>query len=538
MSGQYDGDGGRSQRRTPLQFRNRPALLPSGSDETVGLRREPWKVLIADDDHDVHAVSRMLLKDFSFEGRRLNFVSAYSGADACNMIVEHPDTAVLLLDVVMETDHAGLDVVRNIRGPLGNSFVRIILRTGQPGQAPEKTVVEEYDINDYKEKTELTAQKLATAVMAALRSYRDLRHLESSRKGLEQIICAAPTLFEHQSLRRFAIGVLTQLTALLNLGQDALYLKAPASGFAAIRNVDEYEIVAGTGIYEQRLGDTVRQVVPADVLARLLGVAREQCTHVGEREYAGYFRTSTGCENIIYMQACHRFSEIDVRLLQVFSTNLGVAFDNISLSRELADTQTEIIQTLSEVVETRSGDTSLHTLRVGRCARLLGEKLGLSEAEVEILRQTAPMHDLGKVGISDVILNKPGSLTPDEYRQVKTHTILGHNILRRSARPILQVAAMICLQHHERWDGSGYPNGLAGEAIDIRSRIVGLADVFDAISHHRPYKRAWPAEDVRAYIVAQSGRQFDPAIAALMLANFDEFLMLRDEGGGGEQGTV
>ncbi|MBF0566937.1 MAG: hypothetical protein HQK89_17060 [Nitrospirae bacterium] len=146
-----------------------------------------WKVLIVDDEEEVHVMTRIVLNAFEFEGRPLNLISAYSGSDAKRLIVENPDTAVILLDVVMEKDHSGLDVIRFIREELKFGLVRIILRTGQPGQAPEEQVIVRYDINDYKEKTELTRARFFTAMISAIRAYRDLIIIESNRRGLEKI---------------------------------------------------------------------------------------------------------------------------------------------------------------------------------------------------------------------------------------------------------------------------------------------------------------------------------------------------------------
>ena len=155
----------------------------------------PWKVLIADDEPEVHEVTRLVLGSFRFEERPLTFLSAYSAAEAFELIQSQPDIAVLLLDVVMETEHAGLEIVRRIRQELGNHCVRIVLRTGQPGQAPEQDVISSYDINDYKEKTELTAARFQTTLFVALRSYRDLMTIESSKQGLEQVIDASADIF-------------------------------------------------------------------------------------------------------------------------------------------------------------------------------------------------------------------------------------------------------------------------------------------------------------------------------------------------------
>lgn len=149
-----------------------------------------WKVMIIDDDETVHEVTRLTLAGFSFEGRRLVLVSAFSAAEGARLLLAHPDTAVALVDVVMENDHAGLDLIRVIREQQKNRMIRLVLRTGQPGQAPEGSVTRLYDINDYKEKSELSAQKLNNVVLTSLRSYRDLMVLEAQQTGLQRMIDA------------------------------------------------------------------------------------------------------------------------------------------------------------------------------------------------------------------------------------------------------------------------------------------------------------------------------------------------------------
>ncbi len=509
----------------PLIFPSRARVAPAA---VAGAR--PWRVLIADDEPDVHSVTRLLLKDFAFAGRPLEFFSAQTAAETSAVMRAHPEIAVLLLDVVMESDHAGLDVVRVIRQDLGNADVRIVLRTGQPGYAPERQVVEDFDINDYREKTELTAQKLHTVMMSALRAYRDIRNLELSRRGLERIIGASGKLFEHQSLERFAAGALAQIAVLLSHYQGGLpgdgTLPLLVSGFAASRAPQGLVFLAGIGSFGGLVGVQPEGALPAPLRARLAEIGPERCCVAGERDFVGVFHSSTGGEELIYIESPQPFEEIDIRLLRVFSATLGFAFENVCLSRELTETSTEIVQTLSDVVETRSVDTSRHTARVGKSAYLLGKKFGLSEPQLEVLRLVAPMHDLGKVGIPDALLNKPGKLTTEEFACVKAHTTIGYNILKGSKRQLLNTAAEVCLQHHERWDGSGYPFGLKGTEIDILGRIVGLVDVFDAVSNDRPYKRRWPSDQVLEYIQGERGRQFDPALVDIFIANFDEFLTL------------
>ncbi|MCB1536823.1 MAG: DUF3369 domain-containing protein, partial [Rhodoblastus sp.] len=174
-----------------------------------------WKVAIIDDDRAVHDGTRFALYDYALNGDGIELVSAYSAAEGRELLRAHPDIAVILLDVVMESDRAGLELVNHIRRELRNEAVRIILRTGEPGQAPERQVIVDYDINDYKAKTELTADKLFTSLTAALRSHMQLRAMIETRRGLEIIIDATPTLFDFRSMQRLAEGVLTQVASLL-----------------------------------------------------------------------------------------------------------------------------------------------------------------------------------------------------------------------------------------------------------------------------------------------------------------------------------
>lgn len=502
-----------------LLFADEPEHITDGT-------HEGWKVLVVDDEEDVHRVTRLVFSDYEFEGRRLNLLSAHSGAEARELLNRHTDTALILLDVVMETERAGLDLVHYVRDVLKNHTIRIILRTGQPGQAPEKRVIIDYDINDYKEKTELTAQKLITSVTSALRSYRDLHTIERSRRGLEQIVEATGALFERQSLSRFVSGVLRQLTALLNMKEDSIYLQL--SSFAATSGTgDDYCILAATGEFENTIGQPLRAVLPKAVLSRLEAAVRARSSILEDGAYVGYFRTSNGSENLLYVDGIPELSALDKNLLGVFSANVAIAFDNIYLHEENLNTQKELVFALGETIETRSKETGNHVRRVAEYCRLLGELAGLDEDDVQLVWMTAPMHDLGKIGIPDAILSKAGKLTAEEWAVVQTHTTIGHTILKAPNCRVLNVAAVIALQHHERWDGSGYPHGLKGEDIHVFGRIVGIADVFDALGCRRAYKEPWPLDKIIGYITEQRGRQFDPRLVDLLINNVDSFAAIR-----------
>ena len=181
---------------------------------------------------------------------------------------------------------------------------------------------------------------------------------------------------------------------------------------------------------------------------------------------------------------------------------------------QLDEARFDLLKRLAVAGEFRDDETDHHAQRIGHTSALLASCLGLSAREVNRIRHTAPLHDIGKIAIPDAILLKPGRLTPEEFETIKTHPVVGARILGGSRSGLLRAAAQIAAAHHERWDGRGYPKGLAGEAIPLSGRIVAVADVFDALTHERPYKRAWPAEEAAAEIISQSGRQFDPTVVA------------------------
>jgi putative two-component system response regulator len=193
-------------------------------------------------------------------------------------------------------------------------------------------------------------------------------------------------------------------------------------------------------------------------------------------------------------------------------------------TRALEQSQLETLERLARAAELRDDDTGQHTYRVGRNSALLAQALGLSEHRVGAIRRAAPLHDIGKIGIPDKILLKPGKLTPEEFRLMKSHTTIGAALLEGSQSALTHLAERIALTHHERWNGSGYPQGLRGEGIALEGRILAVVDVFDALTHERPYKEAWPVEEAVVEITSQSGQQFDPAVVkAFLTLPFDEW---------------
>ncbi len=510
-----------------MQEENDNIVFAAEEDSSRHLGGNRWKLIIVDDDMEVHNVTKMVLADFTFEKKGMDIYSAYNSQEAMEIIGMHPDAAVILLDVVMEEEDSGLKLVQYIRKTLGNNQIRIILRTGQPGQAPEERIIVEYDINDYKEKTELTVQKLYTTIIAALRSYRDIMIIEHSKCGLEKIIESSANIFELQSMKEFATGVLTQLISILGLNQNSLYCRA--SSFAATRDSNNgFCILAATGEYYGYIDKNVECLADKSLYTLIDRAFKEKKNIFEDNKFLVYFQSKNNVENLIYMEGIEGMSKWDIDLVEIFSSNVSIAFDNLYLNKEVIDTQKEIIFTLGEIVEARSKETGNHVKNVAEYCKVLALGYGLTEEEAETIKLASPMHDIGKLAVPDSILMKPDKLTTDEFQMIKTHTTVGFEMLKNSNRDIMKAAVIIALQHHEKFDGTGYPYGLKDEDIHIFGRITALADVFDALGSERVYKKAWDLVDILEYIKEQRGRHFDPKLVDIFFDKLDVILKIKN----------
>lgn len=199
-----------------------------------------------------------------------------------------------------------------------------------------------------------------------------------------------------------------------------------------------------------------------------------------------------------------------------------------SLGKEIEETQREVIFTMGAIGESRSKETGNHVKRVAKYSKLLALYYGLNEKDAEMLQQASPMHDIGKVAIPDLVLNKPGPFTNDERIIMDTHVIIGYEMLKHSSRPLLKCAATIAYEHHEKYNGKGYPRALRGEQIHIYGRITALADVFDALGSDRCYKKAWSDDRIFTLFKEERGEHFDPKLVDIFFEHLDEFLDIRE----------
>ncbi len=234
-----------------------------------------------------------------------------------------------------------------------------------------------------------------------------------------------------------------------------------------------------------------------------------------------------GFESLELQDVAHKINLFNNQVLEQYEELKEKNHLLKELNEEIEATQREVINTMGNIAESRSKETAFHVQRVAAYAYLLAKKYGLSDAECELLQAAAPMHDIGKVGIPDNILCKPAKLDNDEFEKMKEHAQMGYEIFKNSNRPMLQAAAIIAHEHHERWDGKGYPQGLKEENIHIFGRIVAIADVFDALGTDRVYKKAWPIEEIIALMQNERAKQFDPILIDLLLENMDGILEIR-----------
>lgn len=488
--------------------------LPTASD--APLRHDPWVVLIVDDEPAVHEVTELVMSGFEMERRPLEFLHCYSAAQARTLLASRDDIALILLDVVMETEHAGLELARYIREDLRNLKVRIVLRTGQSGQAPEEHVIRDYDINDYKEKTELTRRKLITVFYAALRAYRDLLRIEQASAGLRRSIEAITRVSDSDNLRTFASALFEQLNYLLNLNGEGI-CASHLSAYTASSRDGQVRVLAATQAYSGLHTNEQIDNLPDAVRKAFHWALTEKASHHGERDFLGYYRTRSGNENTIYMVFPQPISDSARELLEIFSKNVAMTFDSLLMREEIEGAQRASTILLGLAIERQLDTTGSHASRAGDIAALLATHLGMTGREIEFMRQAMALHDVGKIGVPDTLLAQPGPLTPEQWDLMKTHAKRGFDLLCNSSSPVHRLGAIMAHEHHERWDGCGYPRGLAGEQIHLAGRIAALADVLDALVSASSFKAAWPLADAVAHIRAESGTHFEPRLVDLLL---------------------
>lgn len=374
----------------------------------------PWKVLVVDDEMDIHSMTQLGLKDFQFADRSLQIFQAMSGTEARDILRVEPNIAVALIDVVMETDDAGLQLVDFIRNELKYSLIRLIIRTGQPGMAPEREVIERYDIDDYKSKTELRADKLYTAIRVALKSYRDLATLDSNRKALKKILEAVPEFHHAQSLNQFFNGVLSQLIGLCNLGENSLISTVNSGLVITADKQHQVTVQSGTGRFapteeseeidrirqiclRKILGETAVQTLPSDALLIPLEINQKPI-------------------GFVYLEDARRLSQADLDLIQIMAQQCTSALENLQLYLDLKEANQKTLQVLEETEQARQ--EAEQARQEAEQARKKAEVA--SQAKSQFLANMS--HELRTplnaiIGYSEMLQETAEDLEQDDYMQ-------------------------------------------------------------------------------------------------------------------------
>lgn len=485
----------------------------------------PWKVALIDDEEDVIKVSELVLKRVSVDDRPLKFLKANSAKEAKVLFENNPDIAIALVDVVMEDDHAGLELVKWIRESHKNTSTRLVLRTGQPGQAPEEDVIRDYDINDYKNKTELNSTRLKTIIYSAIRSYRDIKEVEKGHKGLEEVVRSTTRVLQASSSEEYAHLVVGEVKKLLQ--QERVEFSLFYQMHNALGDVETIQLMSdGLSFKVDNIGDT--SFFSGSTHEHFMkSLELKEDVVISDKLFCYTTLSEKNDCCITSVSIPSNITGLTRRLLNVFLTKVSIIFDSLTAKEEVERTQQELMFVLGEAIEKRSKETGCHVRRVSLICEFLAQRLGLEDSFVHLIKHATPMHDIGKIAIPEHILHKPAKLDQDEWRTMQTHAKMGHDLLQHSSRALAKVGASIALHHHEKWDGSGYPQGLSGADIPIEGRLMAIADVIDALAARRSYKEPWSNDRILKLLIEERGKHFDPEICDLAIKHFDQIMALR-----------
>lgn len=483
----------------------------------------PWVVLIADDDPDVHASTRMALRGVRFRGRALEFIDAYSGPQTLALLQEHPDTAIVLLDIIMEAEDAGLRAVQRIRDN-GFGAVRIIVRTGFPGQAPERDVIIDYDIHDYKEKTGLSVQSLVTSLISGLRAYSDLVALEGHRRGLMSVL-EAVSWFDFNAVQRYVAGMQAEFISLAQLRANYVVLVSrptvwPGAVPVVIAFLAQERLDAAPLRFEEL------PLAEANLVRRSL----DQMQALREETGATLFVRHQGADLVMYAAGADAFSGADEVLLEVFMRKACQAVGNQKTFSEMQSDRDTVLRGMALQGERWNDNAAVELDRLARWSIAIAKRLHTTLAFPDAVDErfildigiAAQLHDLGNDALPPALMAKTTVYDAAERHAMQAHVVMGLKCWDTyfggaGSVGTLQMVREVIGAHHERFDGTGYPGQLRGDAIALSARLVAVADAYVAMTSPRPHRLALDAAAARNDIANDQGRRFDPRMVQAFL---------------------
>ena len=457
-------------------------------NNSATLEKTPWKVLVVDDDTSIHTVTELVLDDFTYNNKKLHILNAYSAEEAKTILQQNNDIAMAFLDVVMESDTAGLELVHYIRNKLKNHNIRIVLRTGQPGVAPESEVITTYDIDDYKDKTELTNIKLKTTVHNALKAYEHIMQLKDNATQLEKY----KNMFDSATDFIFIVNDKHNIVE-----ANKAFLHAIGKTHAEVINKPIFDI-----FYDNLHNKDIEKNIQKSM-------SGQNITYESEMEFTALGRRFVDIEFFPYYDKGNELSAAVVNLKDI-TTDVTQREEVNALKTVQIDNYEQTIISLVDAIEQRDSFTAGHTRRVANYSKKIAQAMDISAEDIELLYKAAMLHDIGKISTPDAILLKPGQFNNFEYELIKDHLEVGYELLNKV--DMYKELAEIMRYHHERYDGKGYPHGFKGDEIPLLGYILGTADSFDAMTTNRIYKRRKEVDTALEEMVSLKGKQFHPDV--------------------------
>ena len=455
----------------------------------------PWKILIVDDDADVHTATRMALRGIDFRGRTLEFLDAYSGTQALELLQDHPDCAVIFMDVIMETDDAGLRTAVRLR-EMGFKLPRIIVRTGFQGQAPERKVIVDYDIHDYKEKAGLSAQSLFTTVISALRAYDDLLTLEAHKRGLMGVL-ESVSWFDVNAIGRYVSGMLVQFATLLRLGSTPIVIAAQARG----RAESPPWVLACLRDGQVSSEYTRVQDLPPGV-AQLIVQSLELQSAISTAQAQTLFFHNHGIDLVVHAEGPQVFAQADDVLLDVFLMTVCQAISNHRNFRQVVQDRDALLRSLALQGMPSDANTAQELDRVAALTTAMAQRLHTSLS----FGQEIGMDFIGDIGVASLLHHL------DESALSGAATAVGVN-----AAGALGLVRDILSGRHAHVDGSGHPQGLRGDAIPLAARLVAVAAAYVAMTSPGAGRQTVAPLVAQQAIESAQGQKFDPRIVHAFL---------------------
>ncbi|WP_427980169.1 DUF3369 domain-containing protein [Agarivorans sp.] len=463
---------------------------------------EPWKVLIVDDDSEMHTVTKLVLNNFSYQQRKLSFIDAYNAAEAFELLRQHADVAIALVDVVMESDDAGLRLIDDIRERLNNHDIRLILRTGQPGLAPIREVIRRYDVSDYKNKTELSDVNLDTLMCASLRAYQEISELHLQQNNLRAAINSSSLVANCNDEQNLASSVYQELNKQL----AKQFPHQSLSGFALTLSHSKLQVMYSQGALVDLQDCHQLQDFPQPI-QEMLQHAKEQRCHVHQQGKSVFYLANGQVHPLMfYIEGWQENQAPQFEPLELYIQATAIRLENRLLRRQLAYGQLQLLDMVYQAIQ-QPPTSNEHLRLVQGQTKQLAIQAGLSQQEAEQLSHMAMFYDLNQLGLPEAILNC-SLLNGERWKCIAEHYALPEHLKSDEVQQQINNALIVTYQYQENWDGSGRPLGLAGEAIHLYARIVALA-VF--------YAEHAAQSDFVQQLQQAAGQRIDPQLATLLV---------------------